>query len=293
MPFDLGGARIAYRRPLALLLALAVGSALLSGTGRAADAGCTRDPSWATMAPALAQEVLLLTNAHRQSIGLGELSPSATLTKAAEWKSAHMAFLGYMEHDDPDTGRDWFDRLNDCGYHHGAGENIAYGYKSPASVVQAWLESPGHRRNIENDGYEAIGIGAAISASGRMYWTQNFGSRLDVPLPTEPIVDPSPPPAATNSPPSATGDKLRAVPRRRVRISVLENDLDPDGDPLTISALADGEYGKARINGSRSAVIYRPYRKTAGRTEVLTYEIDDGRGGVDTAQIRIRIRKRR
>ena len=63
-----------------------------------------------------------------------------------------------------------------CGYPGvEVGENIAAGYRSPASVMQAWLLSPGHRANIEAPGWKVIGIGVAQSARGTLLWVQDFG----------------------------------------------------------------------------------------------------------------------
>ena len=74
------------------------------------------------------------------------------------------------------------DRLEACGYPSrttGWGENIAYGYSTGAVVVQAWLNSPGHRTNIENASYRSTGVGAASNASGVLYWSQEFGTYDD------------------------------------------------------------------------------------------------------------------
>jgi uncharacterized protein YkwD len=67
----------------------------------------------------------------------------------------------------------------DCGFKRrlALGENIAAGQRSPAAVVRAWLNSPGHRRNIETAAYRYIGVGAVHRASSvyGWYWTQDFG----------------------------------------------------------------------------------------------------------------------
>jgi uncharacterized protein YkwD len=57
------------------------------------------------------------------------------------------------------------------------GENIAAGQTSAAAVMDAWMNSPGHRANILNCGYREIGVGLYRGGSMRFYWTQNFGSR--------------------------------------------------------------------------------------------------------------------
>jgi uncharacterized protein YkwD len=55
-----------------------------------------------------------------------------------------------------------------------AGENIAYGQRTPAEVMNDWMNSPGHRSNIMNPTYTEIGVGLAKNSSGVCYWTQQF-----------------------------------------------------------------------------------------------------------------------
>lgn len=52
-----------------------------------------------------------------------------------------------------------------------AGENIAQGQRTPEEVVQAWMNSAGHRANILNSGFTHIGVGYVESGN---YWTQQF-----------------------------------------------------------------------------------------------------------------------
>ena len=57
-----------------------------------------------------------------------------------------------------------------------AAENIAYGQKSPESVMQTWLKSSGHRRNILNSKLTEIGCGMSLSDDGRLYWCVCFAA---------------------------------------------------------------------------------------------------------------------
>ena len=57
-----------------------------------------------------------------------------------------------------------------------AAENIAYGQKSPESVMQTWLKSSGHRRNILNSKLTEIGCGMSLSDEGRLYWCVCFAA---------------------------------------------------------------------------------------------------------------------
>ena len=192
-----GGKTATARRVVTLLVTLIAATAIsvLPASAAAAGMGCTTDPDWATMKSAWATEVVALTNAHRATLGLRPLAPSDSLTDAAEWKAAHMAHFSYMSHDDPapPVDRSWDQRIEDCGYTYGMGENIAYGYRTPAAVVAGWLGSTGHRENIENPDYRVIGVGAAVNEAGTAYWAQTFGTRLeadDVPTDPAPQGDP-------------------------------------------------------------------------------------------------------
>jgi uncharacterized protein YkwD len=145
---------------------------------------CTPGSDWGTSRPDLASDVVTRVNNHRTSMGLIGLKVSPTLTNAAVWKARHMARYAYMQHNDPapPIARTVPDRLEACGYPSrttGWAENIAYGYSTGASVVQAWLNSPGHRANIENASYRSTGVGAATTSSGVVYWSQEFGTYDD------------------------------------------------------------------------------------------------------------------
>ena len=92
--------------------------------------------------------------------------------------SEDMAERKFFEHTNLD-GLTPFDRMAAAGYT-GAypwGENIAAGQTSPAAVVDAWMKSPGHCRNIMNPGYTVLGVGYFKGVGSPMthYWTQNFG----------------------------------------------------------------------------------------------------------------------
>ena len=78
---------------------------------------------------------------------------------------------GYFAHDGQD-GRTFSDRIAAEGYPSPGGENIAQGQLDAQDVVTAWLNSPGHRRNIEDCSFTTIGVGLA---GADRYWTQDFG----------------------------------------------------------------------------------------------------------------------
>ncbi len=117
------------------------------------------------------QQVITLTNAERAKEGLPALQADTTLMKSARAKSDDMAKNNYFSHTSPTYGSP-FDQMKSFGISYkAAAENIAQGQKTPQEVVQAWMNSSGHRANIMNGSYTHIGVG--YSANGN-YWTQQF-----------------------------------------------------------------------------------------------------------------------
>jgi hypothetical protein len=93
-----------------------------------------------------------------------------------------------------------------------------------------------------------------------------------------------------NDAPSAANDAASVRPRRGVRVSVLANDVDADGDGLRIQAIVRAPYyGTATIDGDE--IVYRARRGTAGRSDRITYRVSDGNGGTSTATLEVRIRR--
>jgi hypothetical protein len=107
----------------------------------------------------------------RAAAGCGPLTTDARITRAAQGHSDDMAAQDFFDHDGLD-GRGFADRIAAAGYPSPGAENIARGQRTPAAVVEAWLGSPGHRRNIEDCSLTTIGVGLATDG---YYWTQDFG----------------------------------------------------------------------------------------------------------------------
>ncbi len=120
------------------------------------------------------RQVITLTNKQRQQNGLPPLKADSRLTDAAEKKSQDMVQNNYFSHNSPTYGTP-FQMLNQFGIDYSvAAENIAAGQTSAEEVVNAWMKSEGHRRNILNKDITRIGVGA-VEGDGRGYhWTQLF-----------------------------------------------------------------------------------------------------------------------
>jgi len=117
------------------------------------------------------QEVVRLVNAQRAQNGLKTLAENWELSRVARYKSADMAGKRYFSHESPTYGSPYQMMRNFGISFRSAGENIAYGQRTPAAVVGAWMNSSGHRANILNSSYTHIGVGYHEAGN---YWTQMF-----------------------------------------------------------------------------------------------------------------------
>lgn len=118
----------------------------------------------------LEDQVVQLVNAERKKHGLSALSKNSTVVTIARNHSKKMAESGSLYHSNFGNSL----KNNGVGYRT-AGENVAYGTSpfSPQSVVQSWMNSPGHKANILNENFTHIGVGYAKSDKFD-YWTQIF-----------------------------------------------------------------------------------------------------------------------
>lgn len=93
------------------------------------------------------------------------------LSRVARYKSQDMANNKYFSHTSPTYGSP-FNMIKNFGIkYRSAGENIAYGQRTPAQVVNSWWNSAGHRANMLNANYTDIGVGYVANGN---YWTQMF-----------------------------------------------------------------------------------------------------------------------
>ncbi|MGW2227058.1 sigma-70 family RNA polymerase sigma factor [Streptomyces formicae] len=124
-----------------------------------------------------AAQVVALVNTERSKAGCGPVRSNDKLATAASKHSADMAARDYFDHTSPD-GTDPGDRITAAGYRWSTyGENIARGQQTPASVMDSWMNSPGHRANILNCDFKELGVGIH-NGSGGPWWTQAFGTAL-------------------------------------------------------------------------------------------------------------------
>lgn len=118
----------------------------------------------------IAEEILQLVNLHRASIGEDPLAVNNLATQLAEEHTYYMIAQNDISHDNFDERSD---RLFDEENATRTGENVAYGQQSAEAVMEAWINSSGHRANIEGD-FTHIGIGVKKNSNGVYYFTQIF-----------------------------------------------------------------------------------------------------------------------
>lgn len=119
-------------------------------------------------------EVVRLVNVERQKNGLSPLESDWQLSRVARIKSQDMKDNNYFSHTSPTYGSP-FQMMKSFGItYRSAGENIARGQRTPKDVVNAWMNSSGHRANILNSSFTHIGVGYVKSGN---YWTQMFIGR--------------------------------------------------------------------------------------------------------------------
>lgn len=141
----------------------------------------------------LTQEgVISLTNTERAKLGLPALKESLILDVSAAAKVADMFKNQYFAHEAP-SGVNVSDLAENAGYDFIIiGENLALGnFENDEALVQAWMDSPGHRANILNENYQEIGVSVQKGVfDGKTTWlaVQHFGKPISAcPQPSEPL----------------------------------------------------------------------------------------------------------
>lgn len=118
----------------------------------------------------VSEEILKLVNQYRQSLGLSQLARNKTADDLAMNHTNYMISKNAISHD---NFNDRWQLLQQKENATSAGENVASGYPTAEKVFTAWLNSAGHKENIEGY-YTHIGIAAIKDAQGRFYYTQLF-----------------------------------------------------------------------------------------------------------------------
>jgi uncharacterized protein YkwD len=169
------------RRLVPLLLA-ALLLVPLAGPAMAIERGPSDPVTDAVLAQA-ELDLVTLTNSKRTALGLVALRRDWDLMTIARDRAKVMAETDIMSHEEP-NGANVFDRIRDAGLTwYGGGEIIAWNnypteYSAP-EAIQAWMQSPGHRAIMTSTGYNYVGFGAAVSATGKRYYAGVFVKEPD------------------------------------------------------------------------------------------------------------------
>jgi len=122
------------------------------------------------------ENMLRQANTLRAGVGVAPLALCASINAAAQKYATLMADTGHYAHQGPD-GRSPWDRMTAEGYNYqSAAENIAWGQDDVDEVMQDWIESPGHYKNLVNKSFDHVGFGGSASSDGEISWVQNFGA---------------------------------------------------------------------------------------------------------------------
>jgi len=182
----IGSGRRHSRAARERISALGVSLAVLGGgaaLGRCDSPAAPPAPPPAAAAPApvaasspMATEVIGIVNAERVATGLAPLATNPALVVAADRHSAEQAARGQMTHTGSD-GSNAGQRITAAGFTWRTwGENVAYGQTTAAAVMQAWMNSSGHRANILTATFTQIGVSAVTAADGRIFWTMDLAA---------------------------------------------------------------------------------------------------------------------
>lgn len=152
--------------------------------------GCGESPGSLLTSPrecatTVGQQVLVTVNDARDRAGAGRLDVDLRLVRAAEAHSADMATADDLSHTGTD-GSSAAERAAAEGYEPTGylGEVVAAGFARPDAVVEAWLQSDGHRAILLAPPGDHLGVGHAVSGSGTAYWTVVVGTTASLEAPS-------------------------------------------------------------------------------------------------------------
>lgn len=185
--------------------------------------------------PVLA-DLVELHNRERAKEDLPPLKVSAKLRAAAKVQADDMAEREKMAHEGSD-GSTPSERIARQDYRNrGSGENVAYGQPSAEAVMRAWMDSPGHRKNILGN-FGEIGVARAKSKEGEIFWCVDFGlpwPKLDTEGVPEAVVEGlNRARKEADLPPLKIEPKLAKAAENLARSMAERKKLDPKGDALT------------------------------------------------------------
>ena len=256
----------------------------------------------ATVLPSV---VIDLTNDERQLTDVQPLSRNPILDEAARQKAEHMAEKGYFAHYSPGGVSPWH-WFREVGYQFAyAGENLAVHFTDSRAVVQAWMDSPSHRENIENENFTEIGVGTArgqYNGFDTIFVVQMFGTpaapaadqtpspstELSIADEDEDVVEDVIPPTASIIPEANGGDMTTTISEEEMMGDALVSVGGAGADPVEVlvderSIAVDDDVTiiDTENQGIETDTVYPEYTQTETTldTESMSYLVheDDGK----------------
>ncbi len=262
-----------------VVLAAICSTALLpvASASAASSLGCADDATGTQDLSSWVPEMLEATNAHRASKGLVALHLDPVLTRASVWKSRDMGRRNYFEHSDQalpgESSRTPWERLAACGWTKGGSraENIAAGQQSGRAFITAWINSPGHRANIENASLRYVGFGVVRVTGSRYgtYATQMFASVSSGETTTPPPPQPPAAPTVTQLSFAYEGTAKTVCPTSGSGVTYLVDAVQGQVDATT-SGSCVLVAPRAGIGGVTATVDYRARNASTGLTSPVT-----------------------
>jgi len=216
-----------------------------------------------TVLPAV---VVDLTNDERADLAAAPLQRNTLLDQAAQQKAQHMAANEYFAHFAPDGTTPWsFFKTSGYVYAH-AGENLAIHFTDSTEVVEAWMQSPAHRKNIVDTKYTEIGVGTAkgkFDGYDTVYVVQLFGT-------------PAVPPAAEPAVPEIAPTPIAAV------------EFEPAADTSTTADLAALQAQIEAVSGAVAELADSnpvPVEEAVTTTEPVVLAVDAPEASVASNQL--------
>lgn len=156
--------RTLFKKLLGILLVLAISMSTLNAPAKAIAASKTANR----------KAVLKIVNSERKKAGCGKLVLDSKLSKAAQKRAQEIE--KYFAHDRPD-GSNCFTVLAEYNASYTTcGENIAAGHSTAATVMNSWMNSEGHKKNILTKSFKKMGVGyyKKKGSAYTYYWVQLF-----------------------------------------------------------------------------------------------------------------------
>ncbi len=238
----------ALRHPVLYLLSVLIVLAKLSAVTIVA-----LTPETAYLSTITSAYLIDQVNSSRRAAGLPSLAPNARLQESARMKAEDMLKYDYFAHNSPQgsTPWVWFDKANYNFVY--AGENLAIDFTTGSAIHDAWMKSPGHRKNILNERYRDIGISVVTGEfEGRTTTVvvQHFGSLTSALPKKEPKVAPAEEPAFTAPVPNELKVAPTPVPAPTI-LEPTEGQILPDAAATVRGGAVEGSLVDVTFNDKR------------------------------------------